>query len=226
MNAKDFANMDVETAIQWLLHGWRLWTEELMTMLPQDWRERLTRRNHVVAEISKSGSLVYRNEENSQPLAVKPRGPIKFLMPASQVLTREIELPLLPMSDIKRMIALDIDRLTPFQSDQVYFDADILARDPESGRQQVALGILPRATAAKFLDFARQNNLQPAAIGVTAGAGATPLNFDFLSAMRDAEGGNASHRWRCSCSILLFSPIAIPATSPNCAKLSRHSRHQ
>lgn len=213
MNAKDLVNMDVETAIQWLLYGWRLWIEELMTMLPPEWRERLTRRNHIVAEIGKSGSLVYRDEENHQPLAVKPRGPVKFLMPASQILTREIELPLLPMSDVKRMIALDIDRLTPFQSDQVYFDAEILARDADSGRQQVALGILPRATAAKVLDFVRENNLQPAAIGVTAGAGASAPNFDFLSAMRDAEGGSASQRrslyWWGGAAALLVLNLAL-----------------
>ena len=113
MNAKDLMNMDMETAIQWLLHGWHWWIDELMSMLPPEWRERLVRRSHVIAEINKSGSLVYRDEESNQPFAAKPRGPIKFLVPANHVLTREIELPLLPMSDVKRMIALDIDRRTP-----------------------------------------------------------------------------------------------------------------
>jgi general secretion pathway protein L len=213
MNAKDLMNMDMETAIQWLLHGWRWWIDELMAMLPPEWRERLTRRSHIVAEINKSGSLVYRNQENNQPLAVKPRGPIKFLMPADQVLTREIELPLLPMSDIKRMIALDIDRLSPFRPEQIYFDAEIVARDQENGRQQVALGILPRATIAKFLDFARENNLQPAAMGMTASAGAVAPNFDFLAAMRDAQGGDAAQRrslyWWGAAAALLVLNLAL-----------------
>lgn len=213
MNAKDLMNMDMATAIRWLLHGWRWWIDELMTMLPPQWRERLTHRGHVVAEINKSGSLTYRNGENSEPLATKPRGPIKFLMPAGQVLMRELELPLLPMSDVKRMIALDIDRLTPFRQDQVYFDAEILTRDQESGRQQVALGVLPRATAAKFLDYVRDHNLQPAAIGVASIAGVASPNFDFLSAMRDAEGGDVAQRrslyWWGGAAVLLVLNIAL-----------------
>jgi general secretion pathway protein L len=213
MNAKDLMNMDMETAIQWLLHGWRWWVNELMTMLPPEWRERLTRRSHAVAEINKSGSLVYRNEENNEPFAVKPRGAIKFLIPASEVLLRDLELPLLPMSDLKRMIALDIDRLTPFQADQVYFDAEITTRDQDSGRQHVALGVLRRATAEKFLGFARENDLEPVAIGVTAGAGVAAPNFDFLSAMRDAQGSDAAQRrslyWWGGAAALLVLNLAL-----------------
>ena len=213
MNAKDLMNMDMETAIQWLLHGWHWWIDELMSMLPPEWRERLVRRSHVIAEINKSGSLVYRDEESNQSFAVKPRGPIKFLVPANHVLTREIELPLLPMSDVKRMIALDIDRLTPFQSDQVYFDAEVVARDQDGGRQQVALGVLPRAAAAKFLDFARENNLQPAAIGVAGGGGVAAPNFDFLAAMRSAEGGDVAQRrslyWWGGAVVLILLNLAL-----------------
>ena len=213
MNAKDLMNMDMETAIQWLLHGWRWWVNELMTMLPPEWRERLTRRSHAVAEINKSGSLVYRNEENNEPFAVKPRGAIKFLIPAGQVLQRDLELPLLPLSDIKRMIALDIDRLTPFQSDQVYFDAEIRSRDQEAGRQQVVLGVLPRASAETFLTFARENDLEPAAIGVTSQGGGAAPNFDFLSAMRDAQGSDAAQRrslyWWGGAAALLILNLAL-----------------
>ncbi len=112
MNAKDLLNMDMEAAVQWLLHFWRWWTTELLGLLPPEWRERLAQRSHVVAEM-RGGQLVYRNEENGQPYAVKPRGPVKLMMPAGSALVREVELPLLPMSDIRRMLALDIDRLTP-----------------------------------------------------------------------------------------------------------------
>jgi len=213
MNAKDLMNMDMETAIQWLLHGWRWWINELGAMLPPEWRERLTRRSHAVAEINKSGSLVYRNEASNEPFAVKPPGPIKFLIPATQILQRDLELPLLPMSDIRRMLALDIDRLTPFQTDQVYFDAEITSRDQESGRQRVTLGVLPRTIADKFLAFARDNDLEPAAIGVTARGGATAPGFDFLAAMRDAQGGDAAQRrslyWWGGAAVLLILNLAL-----------------
>ncbi|MBV9990746.1 MAG: PilN domain-containing protein [Alphaproteobacteria bacterium] len=192
MNAKDLLNMDMETATQWLLHFWRWWTGELMGMLPHEWRERLTRRLSVTAEL-KGSQVVYRNEDTGAQLMTKPRGPIKLLMPPESVLVREIELPLLPMSDVKRMVALDIDRLSPFQADQVYFDADIVSRDQENGRQQVAVGILPRAAAELAVADAAAHDLSPAAIGVKPRGAETP-NFDFLAAMREAQGGDAAQR--------------------------------
>lgn len=193
MNAKDLLNMDMETAIQWLLHFWRWWTTELLGLLPPEWRERLSRRSHVVAEM-RGGQVVYRNEDNGQPFAAKPRGPIKFLMPAGDVLVREVELPLLPMSDVKRMLALDIDRLTPFQAEQVYFDADIVARDQETGRQRVAVGVLTRARAEQVLEDVRSHDLTPAVLGVKARGEEEAPAFDFMAAMRDAQGGDAAQR--------------------------------
>jgi general secretion pathway protein L len=212
MNAKDLLNLDMESAAQLLLQFWRGWTTELMSMLPPEWRDRLARRNHIVAEVS-SGAIVYKNEESGETFAAKPAGPIKFLIPPERVLTRQIDLPLLPMSDVKRMVALDIDRLSPFQADQVYFDADIVSRDQENGRQQVALGILTRDTAAQFLAFAREKDLVPAAVGVAARNGTAAPNFDFLSAMRDAQGGDAAQRrslyWWAAAAVLLIVNIGF-----------------
>lgn len=210
MNAKELLNMDMEQAVQLLLRGWRWWVDELLAMLPPEWRERVTRRSHNVAEF-RGGALVYRDEESGQFLQTKPRGAIKALMPAEQVLVREMDLPLLPMSDVKRMIALDIDRLTPFQPEQIVFDAEIVARNPESGRQQVALGVVLRAAVTEFMDSLRANNLQPAAVGVASRRGV--YDFDFLSAMREANGGDAAQRrslyWWIGAAVLLIVNLAL-----------------
>jgi general secretion pathway protein L len=211
MNAKDLLNLDMASAAQLLLQFWRWWTAELLSMLPIEWRERLTRRSHVVAQARGDG-IVYSNEETGAVLASKPRGAIKFLIPHERVLTRQIDLPLLPISDVKRMIALEIDRITPFQPEQVYFDADIVTRDPESGRQQVAVGVLPRATAEQILGFVREHDLAPAAIGVTHNGALAP-DFDFLAAMRDAQGSDAAQRrslyWWAAAAVLLIINVAF-----------------
>ncbi|HTT99873.1 MAG TPA: PilN domain-containing protein [Rhizomicrobium sp.] len=213
MNAKDLLNLDMASAAQLLLQFWRWWTDELLAMLPPEWRERLTRRSHIVAQV-RGNNIVYTNEETGSVLASKPRGAIKFLIPQERVLTRQIDLPLLPISDVKRMVALEIDRLSPFQPEQVYFDADIIARDPESGRQQVAVGILPRTTAEQVLGFMHEHDLAPAAIGITHNGVAAP-DFDFLAAMRDAQGGDAAQRrslyWWVAAAVLLVVNIGFLA---------------
>jgi general secretion pathway protein L len=212
MNAKELLNMDMEQAVQLLLRGWRWWIDELLAMLPPEWRERVTRRSHNIAEL-RGSAVVYRDEQNGQVLQAKPRGAIKALMPTDEVLIREMELPLLPMSDVRRMIALDIDRLTPFQPDQVFFDAAIVSRDQESGRQQVRLGVALRATVEAFLDSLRAQSLEPAAIGVAARRGYAGHDFDFLAAMHEANGGDAAQRrslyWWIGAAALLVVNLAL-----------------
>ncbi|MBV8978370.1 MAG: hypothetical protein JO261_16430 [Alphaproteobacteria bacterium] len=213
MNAKDLLNMDMEMATQWLLHFWRWWSNELLAMLPERWRGQLSRKVRATAEL-KGDALVYRDAESGQPMAAKPRGRVAFLMAPNQVLVRELELPLLPLGDVKRMLALEIDRLTPFQPEQVYFDAAILSRDPDSGRQQVAMGVVRRETAAQALEDVRGRDLTPLALGVKPRDGGSVPPFDFLAAMREAEGGGASHRravywWAAAAALLILNLVVF-----------------
>ncbi len=90
------------------------------------------------------------------------------------------------MSDVKRMIALDLDRLTPFQADQIYFDADIVSRDAENGRQQVAVGVLRRDAAAEILsDVLRPG---PDACGAGREAARRRVDAEIRFPRRDARG--------------------------------------
>ncbi|MEI9932268.1 MAG: PilN domain-containing protein [Rhizomicrobium sp.] len=212
MNFKDILNLDMASALQLLQQFWRWWTEELMAMLPAEWRERLRRRSHIVRR-SAAAPLSTAKRKAARCCRPNRAGPIKFLIPSNQVLVRELDLPMLPLSDVKRMVALDIDRLSPFQADQIYFDADVVSRDTENGRQQVVLGILKRTTADQVFGFMRENDLVPAAIGVAPRNGALAPDFDFLSAMRGAQGGGAAQRrslyWWAAAAVLLIVNIGF-----------------
>ena len=193
MNVKDILNADHEALIQWATHGLRWWVAELMEMVPPEWRERFLQRKTVVAEM-RGDQLTYRDERSGQVLGVKPRGSIRVLMPHDTVLTREVDLPVLPVGDVKRMLALDIDRLTPFRAENVLFDAEIVSRNPDSGRQTVLLGVVPRESAAGALEQARGLGVEPAALGVMPARGSARSNLDFLPALRDVTGGSAARR--------------------------------
>jgi len=192
VNFKDLLNTDHEAIFQWLLHGFRWWVDELMGMVPPRWRDRLLRRSFAVAELS-DGGVVYRKTETGERLSEKPRGPVKVALPQDQVLIREIELPILPTSDLKRMVALDIDRLTPFRSEQVLFDTEVTARDDANGRQRLLLGVVPRSIAIRVLERARSFGFEPAAVGVASASG-EGASLNFLTAMRDMEGGTGARQ--------------------------------
>jgi general secretion pathway protein L len=192
VNFKELLNTDHEAIIQWLLHAFRWWVDELMGMVPPEWRDRLLKRTSAVAEFRDNG-VVYRDAVTGETLPEKPKRSVKVVLGPADVLTREIDLPILPMSDVKRMVALDLDRLTPFRPEQVLFDTEVIARDEESGRQQIMLGVMTRSAVAQVMERAQANDIEPAGIGVTLPLGETS-SLDFLPALREAEGGTAARR--------------------------------
>lgn len=210
MNLKELLDTDLEGLKQYFLRGLRWWLDELASMVPAEWHERFLKRTQTTAEI-RGDTILYRDAKTGETSTVKPRGSVKLAIEPKKVLTREVELPLLPLSDVKRMLALDIDRLTPFHADQVLFDAEIVARDAENGRQQVLLGVLPRKSAASLMDRVRADHLEPAAIGVLR-EGERPA-FDFLPALREAEGGNAGRQralyWWAAAAVLLLANLFL-----------------
>ena len=54
-----------------------------------------------------------------------------------QVLRKEIALPAAVEQDLKQTLAYDLDRHTPFKPDELYFDATVVARDPQKGEIRV-----------------------------------------------------------------------------------------
>jgi general secretion pathway protein L len=194
MNVKAILNADMTTVTLWLRQAFRWWWEEISALLPAEWRERLAARASIVAEFS-SGALELRRLKDGQPIDHDgKRKSVVLALPPSAVLTREVDFPLLTVSDLRRIAALEIDRYTPFAPARVHFDTEILARDPEKGRQRVLLGVIPRDEAAGFMSRASDLALEPTAVGVANEAGGSNIHFDFLPAMREADGAMSSGR--------------------------------
>lgn len=213
MNFKDILDTDLEGLRQYFLRALRWWLDELSQMVPAEWRERFLVRTQTFAEV-RDGAILYRDARDGTEQAARPRGAVKLAIEPRNVLTREIDLPLLPLSDVKRMLALDIDRLTPFHADQVLFDAEVVAKDQDGGRQTVLLGVFPRASAAKLMERVRANNLHPTAIGVLRDREGGRTSFDFLPALREAEGGGAARKraaylWAGAAALLLFNLLLL-----------------
>ena len=105
-------------------------------------------------------------------------------LPSDVVLVRELNTPPLPDRDLRRMMALDIDRLTPFQAADVYLDVAASMTAPEApGVRRILLGVIQRSTADRALIEAREAGLEPSAL-VASGVNGRAL--DFLPAMRAA----------------------------------------
>jgi general secretion pathway protein L len=189
----DILNTDLGTVGLWLESGWRWWSRELAACVPARWRPAGAARTRLVAQLAPDGSS-YRLFRNGAEIALGPAEgkrhvKVALALPAGDVLTREVEFPLLPLGDLRRAAALEIERLTPFRADAVHFDLQVLSRDPEAGQQRVLLGVVGRAEATLAVELARALGLEPQAVGMGDADDPSQVTFDFLSAIRMAEGG-------------------------------------
>jgi general secretion pathway protein L len=215
MNVKDILNADVQTVGWWLRRGFIWWIDQLLAMLPADWRARFGRRTSTVVEFGDDLALHRQGEAQAfDPATLSPREKrnVTIALPLRKVLTRTLDYPMLPLNDIRRMIALDIDRLTPFRADAVFYDTEIIHRDPQSERQQILLGVLPRVTVTEALARAAANDLVPSALGAVGNAGSN-VHFNFLPAARNALGSGSSYvpYWWAAVAVLVAVNLGLLA---------------
>jgi general secretion pathway protein L len=93
------------------------------------------------------------------------------------VLRFETSLPLAAESDLLTAVGYQLERLTPFTSNQVYYGAEITRRDTATGRLLVSLLVLPRGEIDPLLQQLERLAGKPAARITTAGLSPS---FNFL----------------------------------------------
>ncbi len=106
----------------------------------------------------------------------------------------------------------NIDRLTPFPAEAVYFDAEVIQRDADKGKQRVLLGVMPRNAFADVLARAQSLGLSAAAVGMSGGAGSN-IHFDFLAQARGSGGVSGARArlplWWGAVAVLMIANVAL-----------------
>jgi general secretion pathway protein L len=70
--------------------------------------------------------------------------PVVLRLPADAVLERGVTLPLAAERDMERVLGYEMERLTPFTADEVYWGATLESRDRARGRVALRLTLVPR----------------------------------------------------------------------------------
>jgi len=109
-----------------------------------------------------------------------PRLATALRLPDSMVLHRDITLPLAAERDLASVLGFEIDRLTPFEPDEIFWSVSGLRRDSARGLAMTLL-ITLRAPLERLLDVLAARDLKPACVE-------TPFGRIALSA-RSGPGG-------------------------------------
>jgi general secretion pathway protein L len=194
MDAARLLNADMRTLAEAASQAAEWWWEEMRGMVPV--LRRLRRRDRP--------RLIVRHDEardcygyswvtggvlsQAEPLSAARAATADLCLPRRLGLVRTIALPPLSSADLRRLVVLEIDRLTPFTPDQVLIDTAVMSRAP--GGVTVAVGVVRREDAAAALDHARARGVTVAGLAVEDAAGLP--RFDFLAAVTD---GRRRQRW-------------------------------
>jgi general secretion pathway protein L len=180
----ELLNTDLTTIGGWLADFYRWWIGELAEMLPAPARRWVETRPSLSAEPLADGTYRFSRDGRlvmEEPADRRRARPVTLRVSPHEALLREAPAPAIAERDLRRMVALDIDRLTPFRADQVF----VAVAASAAGTHRALVGAIRREAALDALQNARAAGLDPRALGV-AGSSPAELALDFFPAMREA----------------------------------------
>lgn len=156
----------------------RWWWAELKPLLPTRWRRALEMRTPGLALLSKDGELYcYRRQHGEHQLlrqwplqasddndtdlsALAPPllqngGRVEGVLSSQQALIVPLTLPLATAENIRQVLQFEMDRLTPFTAQDVYYDYILQQRDKKTNTLKLQLFVSPRRVVDSLVDAAQ-----------------------------------------------------------------------
>ncbi len=119
---------------------------------------------------------------------------LALLLPRDDILEKRLAYPLGAAPELRALLAFEVERLTPFSSEQVYFDYTIRRRDEDNGQLHVDLYLALRLNVQQKLDDLRFLALTPTVV-------ATGVAERLINLLPESARGAASSAAR---------PLALP----------------
>ena len=179
----DSASLALATGARSVVWLFEQWWRGLYDCLPGAVRSRMAAK-HAVLGVSIEGpeaiihlergearSLVGRfglEEADAFGEALEPSRRLKpavvVRLPAAAVVTRRVALPVQVKKNLRNALAFELDRLTPFQAEQVYFDYRLLPAERNPGKIVLDVAACLRGQVTPWVEWIRGQRLVPEAV--------------------------------------------------------------
>lgn len=126
--------------------------------------------------------------------AGETRERLRLCLGRGEALVRRVSMPAATEENLRQVLAFEMDRLTPFRAEEVYFDYHVVSRDAAGGQLGVQLAVARRELVDMRVATLRSlgANVQGVAVRDDAGQGAIP--FDLLPSEQRGERESAHER--------------------------------
>ena len=211
---------------------WSWWSSELRDLVPNRWRERLAGSVHRVYAMATSTGHQLFIDHSELPVFELAAGDdaelnrqqigellqqhevddpeIVLLLPETLVLNRRINMPLAAERELKQAIRYDLDRQTPFNPDEVFFDYRVMERKPDAGQMDIELVVVPKASLEKQLSGLSQAGLGIHRIDIQSSTEqVTGVGYNLLPYDQRARRVNRRGRFHLMLGIIVVILLAI-----------------
>lgn len=202
------------------------WIAELKSMLPNTTRERMQHAQRKLMMRLEGDELALYWEEGEglqqldvfaleQDLRVQRQqisdllveheldeAPRDLVLPEDMVLRKSLVMPLATESNLRQALSFEMDRHTPFQADDIYFDYRIVERDKEKGVLNLELAVATRTVMDQQVESLAARGLAPS--GVDVAFSGRPAGMNLLP--MEARHRVSNRRTRMN---LLLSLVAV-----------------
>ncbi len=158
---------------------WSWWTEELISILPLTIRQLLFNTNKLILEID--GDLIDIHRIIGSKKSHVKRMPINELtsnqissivretnvtqkilaVPKRHVLEKNVSFPMPAEENMREVLSFEMDRLTPFTANQVYYDYNLISRNKQKNKVDLQLVIVPKDRVDGLLQSLDQIGFRP-----------------------------------------------------------------
>jgi general secretion pathway protein L len=166
------------------------WVAELKSMLPDTVRERMqhAQRKLMMRLDGEELALYWQEGDELQQLDVfaleqdlpvqrqqisdllskheMDEAPRDLVIPEAMVLRKSLVMPLAAESNLRQALAFEMDRNTPFRTDDVHFDYRIVRRDKDKGVLTLELAVVPRTVVDQQVEALAARGLAPSGLDV------------------------------------------------------------
>jgi len=143
------------------------------------------------------------------------RGRVRLCLGSGDALTRRVSMPIATEENLAQVLAFEMDRLTPFRAEDVYFDFRVVSRDAAAGQVGVQLAVARRALVDEHVAKLRSLGANLQGVAVRDGAGHIVDSLELLPSEQRGERDTARERvvqraLAAAVAVLLGLALAIP----------------
>lgn len=119
------------------------------------------------------------------------RSKLEIRVPAAASLSRDVDLPLAAEENLRGVVGFEMERLTPFRVEDVFYDATTIARDPSLKQLKANIRLVPSREVEPALRLFAAAGIEPERARTEITGNGDVVTVGFAPARREGSGGRA-----------------------------------